>query len=90
MTAKLLVHLRGRASGHRLIVERGALRVTQVPLIKGTPAGKVAARGSGGNPFDVTQCVSWAWEKRSDIYDRAVAAGVPRWGLRPHPAFKYD
>jgi len=50
----------------------------------GTPAGKGGSTALQCGPFTstVTQCTCLAYLKRSDIYNAAVAAGVPRGGNR--------
>src|SRR4051794_10271482 len=61
----------------------------------------VAGRGAAGNPFTCStgyswckrpdgQCTWWAYAKRSDIYDRAVAAGVPPGGLVAGGGYAWD
>ena len=50
-----------------------------------TPHGQIAGLGAGdGNPFPYHQCTWLAWEKRSDIYQDAVNAGILRGGPRGH------
>lgn len=53
-------------------------------------AGRISGRGVGANPFDPTQCTSLAYDRRQDVYDRAIAAGVRRNGLVANPAFSED
>lgn len=78
--------VRGNSGARGLLLQHRDLRVVQIPLITGTPAGKTAGKGAGSRFSDRTQCVAYADERRSDIYDAAVAAGVPRGGLRAHPS----
>jgi surface antigen len=49
-----------------------------------TPTSGADPKGLGGdpNPFPWHQCTWWAWVKRSDVYSRARAAGVPAGGPR--------
>jgi surface antigen len=85
----LIVVKAGRGQG-ALVAPRG-VRVQREPLFRGDgAAGHVRGRGAGRNPFDPTQCTWWAFEKRADVYEAAVKAGVPAGGLVAHPAFRED
>jgi surface antigen len=78
-----------RGGGAGALAARGAAHVKRVAPYSGGPAGRVEGKGAG-NRFDSRQCTSWAYEKRSDVYDRAVQAGVPGAGLVTNPAFRED
>jgi hypothetical protein len=77
--------------GHGTLARRGGIRVRRSSaFVDGGRAGRVSGRGAGVNPFDLGQCTSLAYEKRQDVYDRAVAAGVRASGLVARPAFSED
>lgn len=61
----------------------------------------ITGRGAAGNPFTCStryqwcvtpssQCTWWAYEQRPDIYDYAVAHGVPTGGLAPGGGYWWD
>jgi surface antigen len=57
----------------------------------GATGGKTEAGvGGGHNPFDYGQCTYHAYEERPDIYDTAVADGVPRGGYAPGGGYWWD
>lgn len=73
------------------LVRRGDVRVRRSSAVPDDgAAGAVSGLGGGKNPFDLRQCTSLAWERRQDVYDRAVNAGVHPNGLVAHPAFNQD
>jgi surface antigen len=47
----------------------------------GASGGNVVGLGGGHNPFPYGQCTYHAYETRSDVYDLAVAHGIPRGGV---------
>lgn len=77
--------LKGNGHGGGGIVAAGSLRVSSTLAAPGGRAGssggKVVGLGSGHNPFPSGQCTYHAYETRGDIYDFAVAHGVPAGGL---------
>ena len=80
----------GRAGTGPLATRRD-IRVRRVsPFADRGRAGRASGRGAGANPFDPRQCTSLAYDRRQDVYDRAVAAGVRPNGLVPNPAFSED
>ncbi|HEY3760076.1 MAG TPA: CHAP domain-containing protein [Solirubrobacteraceae bacterium] len=71
--------------GHTQLFVADALRVhvsRLAPTGAAAPTGgKVVGLGGAGNPFPYGQCTYHAFETRPDIYEYAVAHGVPRGGL---------
>jgi surface antigen len=71
--------------GHTQLFVAGTLRVhvsKSAPTGAAAPTGgKVVGLGGAGNPFPYGQCTYHAFEARPDIYEYAVAHGVPRGGL---------
>jgi surface antigen len=64
------------------IVARGSMRVTlrRTPLPESGRASPSDGAtntgvGAGRNPFDIGQCVWWAYEKRPEVYERSVYGG---------------
>lgn len=81
----------GGRAGHGTLASRHDIRVRRSsPFADRGRAGRVSGRGAGTNPFEPTQCTSLAYERRQDVYDRAVAAGVHADGLVAQPAFSED
>lgn len=82
ITERFVLHARG---GRSSIVAHDSLRASTAASAPGGHAGigggKVVGLGSGHNPFPPGQCTYHAYETRGDIYDFAVAHGVPRGGL---------
>jgi hypothetical protein len=77
--------------GRGILAARRDIRVRRVSTFADRGrAGKVAGRGAGANPFDPTQCTSLAYDRRQDVFDRAIAAGVHATGLVDHPGFSED
>jgi surface antigen len=66
-----------------------AARSLHVRYSATTPGGRPAATGgkvvegvgAGGNPFPYGQCTYHAYETRPDVYDYAIAHGVPHTGV---------
>ncbi len=84
--ARLVEHLSvtGGQAGSNVIVAPGSLRSA---VSRSQPRGRAAAGGGNvvglggaGNPFPYGQCTYHAYEDRSDVYEFAVAHGVPRGG----------
>lgn len=81
----------GGRRGRATLAAPGGIRVRRSsPFADRGRAGKVSGRGAGANPFDPGQCTSLAYDKRQDVYDRAVAAGVRASGLVARPSFSED
>jgi surface antigen len=85
-SARIVEHLSvvGARTGSNSIVALGSLRSV---VSRSQPSGRAAAGGGnvvglGGahNPFPYGQCTYHAYEDRPDVYDFAVAHGVPRGG----------
>ena len=80
--------LKGVRNRRAVLVARGTLRVRSSKLVEGVvgagPQGEtdetIGLGAAGGNPFPFGQCTYHAYERRADIYDTAVARGVPRGG----------
>jgi surface antigen len=87
-TERLVLH--GGAGGAG-IVASGSLRVsmgTTPPTgHAGASGGNVVGLGSGHNPFPYGQCTYHAYETRGDIYDFAVAHGIPTGGVASSSRF---
>ena len=85
-SAALVEHLSviGRRGGSNSIVAVGSLRTAVTHSQPGGRAaaggGNVVGLGGAGNPFPYGQCTYHAYEERSDVYEFAVAHGVPRGG----------
>ena len=80
---------RGRHSGHGstrvLIITHSRRRKGPIgdPSSLHTPYGEPAGKGGGVcGPFEPGQCTCLAYQKRPDVYNTAVAHGVPRGGRR--------
>jgi surface antigen len=75
----------GGGRGSAALVRASALRarVTRAsPSGAAAPTGgRVLGLGGAGNPFPYGQCTYHAFEARPDVYEYAVAHGVPRGGL---------
>lgn len=81
-----------RTATRSLRVKRGTARGTigspqSFRALFGSVVTKIAAKGTAGlgagqNPFSFHQCTWWAFEKRPDVFETAVAAGAPRGGVR--------
>jgi surface antigen len=85
-SARIVEHLSvvGGRAGSNSIIALGSLRSV---VSRSQPSGRAAAGGGnvvglGGasNPFPYGQCTYHAYEDRPDVYDFAVAHGVPRGG----------
>ena len=71
-----------------------APRSLRVGTFSRAPAGRAASTGgavvglgAGHNPFPFGQCTYHAYETRPDIYDYAVAHGIPRGGVASSARF---
>lgn len=75
----------GAGHGHSLLFSPRNLRVRvskTPPAGSASPTGgRVIGVGGGSNPFPYGQCTYHAYETRPDIFEYAVAHGVPRGGL---------
>jgi hypothetical protein len=81
----------GARRGHGILASRADIRIRRSsPFADRGRAGRVSGRGAGANPFPMVECTSLAYERRQDVYDRAVAAGVRPSGLVDRPAFSQD
>jgi surface antigen len=82
VSERLVLHGGAHGGG---IVAAGSLHVSSTVAAPGghagTSGGNVVGLGSGHNPFPYGQCTYHAYETRGDIYDFAVAHGVPAGGL---------
>ena len=84
----LKLRIEGKHRGSEALIRpgtfkaRSSLKAPVLPIDPGTQgdADEQAGVGAGGNPFDYGQCTYHAYETRSDIYERALTAGVPRGG----------
>jgi hypothetical protein len=91
LTSQVSVDVDASRDGGGALVSRRGIHVRRRALFLGRGAeGVVHGRGAGANPFMATECTYWAFAKREDVYDRALAAGVHRDGLVSHPAFSQD
>lgn len=87
--------VQGRRRAHGRLISARSLRVT---FTRSSPRGRPAASGgraeaglgAGRNPFDPGQCTFHAYETRSDVYDTAVAHGVPRGGSVAGGGYAWD
>jgi surface antigen len=72
----------GHGGARGSIGDSASFRVVHGALL--TPNAGADPKGLGGdpNPFPWHQCTWWAWVQRADVYDAAVAAGIPRGGSR--------
>lgn len=92
LTATATTSVKGSSRLKRgTLVRRSGIRVRRASAVPDDgAAGAVSGKGGAKNPFDPRQCTSLAWERRQDVYDRAVAAGVRPNGLVARPAFSED
>ena len=78
-------HLSGSASTRVLVVTKSKKSKGPIgdPRSLATPHGTPAGKGGGTcGPFEPGQCTCLAYQKRPDVYNTAVAHGVPAGGRR--------
>jgi surface antigen len=72
-----------RGSDRGTVGEPSSFRVVHGKIKRPGGAGRGQGEPAPGvGPFDWHQCTWWAWVKRADVYDTAVASGVPAGGPR--------
>jgi surface antigen len=80
---RMLAHGVGRAARHAPLGERSSFRSVHGTVVPSYKLPGADPKGLGGgipNPFEWHQCTWWAWNKRADVYETAVKAGVrARW-----------
>ncbi|MDX6680889.1 MAG: hypothetical protein QOG94_928 [Solirubrobacteraceae bacterium] len=77
----------GNGRGH--LVAPHSLRISFSPAAPASRASSSGADRAAPNPFDFGQCTYHAYEMRADVYDVAIAHGVPR-GRTPAGGWWWD